>query len=278
MSRVLDYLLNIRQELADPKGERWSNSRLLSLLSDSQTEIAHELRCLISKITIAVVEGTREYKLPDDTDILLRAYGENGPIEVLSHYEMDSVNCTWEHDTGPTVSKVIFDLLTPNRIILYPIPSKNSAGAQYTFTDGDESFVGGERLGVVTAIDNYSFSSPFGVVTKLFEPGILESISSVYGVTTDISEIYSTLAIQYARRPAVLTSTNSIIELTESAKLAMVHLTCARALSADLDTKSAALASTHFSLYNAQMARLKNNASHNSAKGSTSRMVKREVF
>lgn len=279
MSRVQDYINNIRQELADPRKERWSDSRLLSLLSDAQAEIAHELRCLVSRVSLSVIAGVREYKLPDNADILLRVYSTNGPIDKLSHYEMDSQNATWEFDTGATVEKVIYDLLTPNRVILYPIPTVDGAANSYTFEAGDnDAFVGSNRLGVVTSIDNYTFGSQLGEVTDLFQPGFDEVFSSQYGVVTDIREILGTLIVQYSRRPAVLTSLSSELELSESFKLALVHFACFRALSADLDTKSAALAQTHFALFNAQMKRLSSNSAASQSKGDTARVVRREVF
>lgn len=279
MSRVLNYIADIRQELADPKVERWSNSRLLSLLSDAQTEIAHELRCLVSKISLSVIEGVREYKLPDDADILLRIYSTNGQIEKSSHYDMDVIDPTWETKTGKTVERVIYDLLTPNRLLLYPIPTTDDSAVQYTFEAADDTlFVGSERLGVVTSIDNYTFNSNLGEVTNLYQPGITTVFESQFGVVTDIRVITNTIVVQYARRPKALTSFDTELELTESCKLAMVHLTCFRALSADIDAKSAQLANTHFNLYNAQLNRLKNNAAASQTKGNTGRTVRREVL
>lgn len=279
MSRVQDYINDIRHELADPKRERWSDNRLLSLLSDAQTEIAHELRCLISRVSVAVIAGVRECTLPENADILLRVYSTNGPIEKVSHYDMDAQHPTWEFDTGSTVQKVVYDLLTPNKIILYPVPTTDGAANAYTFESGDGgAYVGSNRLGVVTGIDNYTFGSQLGEVTNLFQPGFDEVFVSQYGVVTDIREILSTLTVQYSRRPAVLTSLSSSLELSESFKLALVHLSCFRALNADLDTKSAALAQTHYSLYNAQMKRLQTNSAASQAKGDTARVVRREVL
>lgn len=279
MSRVLSYISDIRQELADPKQERWSDNRLLSLLSDAQTELAHELRCLISRVSISVIAGIREYTLPDDADTLLRVYSTDGQIEKCSHYDMDMQNPTWEAATGQKVERVIYDLLTPNRIILYPTPAQDDSVAAYTFEDGDGGlFVGSERLGVVTSIDNYTFNRPFGVVTNLFEPGITEVFNSPFGVVSDIRNITTNLVVQYARRPKPLTSMYSTLELSEAFKLAMVHLTCFRALSADIDAKSAQLASTHFNLYNVQLKRLQGNASMNQTRGNTGRTIHRDVL
>jgi len=279
MSRVKRYIDDIRAELADPRKERWSDSRLLSLLSDSQAELAHELRVLVSRISLPIIQGVREYTLPSDADILLRAYSPDGPVDKVSHYEMDAKDPTWEFDTGPKVEKVIYDLLTPNKIILYPTPNQDGESLQYNFSAGDEeAYVGSEYFGVVTSIDNYTFNTNLGEITDLFQPGFEEVFSQPYGVITNISQVINNLVVQYSRRPAVLTSLNSDLELGESFKLALVHLTCFRAFSADLDTQSGRLASTHFQLYNNQLARLKNNAAANQSKGNTAREISRRVF
>lgn len=279
MSRVKRYIDDIRAELADPRKERWSDSRLLSLLSDAQAELAHELRVLVSRVSLSVIEGVREYTLPDNADILLRVYTPDGPIEKVSHYEMDSKYPTWEFATGPSTEKVVYDLLTPNKIILYPIPSQDGDAANYIFTAGEQgAYVGSEYFGVVTSIDNYTFNDNLGEITDLFQPGFNEVFNQPYGVVTNISQVVNTLVVQYSRRPAVLTSLNSELELSESFKLALVHLTCFRALSADLDTKSGQLANTHFQLYNNQLSRLRSNAAANQTKGNTAREISRKII
>lgn len=269
---------DIRGEVADPNKERWSDARLLVLLSQAQVELALETRVLISRKTLPVVTGKAEYFIDENTELVLRVHNENGPIELLSHFEMDDKKLAWEFETGPVVQKVIYDLLSPNRLILYPIPSLAADAEQYTFEAGDNSFVGGELLGVVTGIDNYSFNSPFGVVANLVQPGIEESFDSPFGVVTSISESTSKLTIQYARRPKELTSVNSELELSESFKEALLHLTVFRALTADIDAKANALADKHYKLYSMQLARLKNNKAHNQVKGNNARLVVRNPY
>lgn len=278
-SRVSRLLTDIRAELADPEKDRWSDSRLLTLLSQAQTEIALETRVLIARKAIPIVAGQREYFIDEDTEIVLRAYAESGDIEMVSHFEMDDADCLWEYETGPAVKKIVYDLLTPNRIILYPIPELSTGADIYTFEAGaSNTFVGGELLGVVTNIDNYSLNSPFGVVANLVQPGVEESFSSPFGVVTSISESNSTLRIQYAKRPNELTSADSELELSDSFRKAMLHLVCSSALTADIDAKAAALADRHYQLYLVQMARLKNNKAHNQVKGANARVVRRDPY
>lgn len=278
-SRVSRLLTDIRAELADPEEDRWSAPRLLTLLSQAQTEIASETRVLIARKAIPIIAGQREYFIDEDTEILLRAYAEAGDIEMVSHFEMDDYKATWESDVGPTVEKIVYDLLTPNRIILYPIPTLGTGADIYTFEAGDSNpLVGGELLGVVTDIDNYSFTSPLGVVTNLIQPGVTESFSSPYGIVTSISESLGTLKIQYAKRPAELVNVDTPLELSDSFRKAMLHLTCSNALTADIDAKANALADKHYQLYLVQMNRLKNNKAHNQVKGANARTIHRNPY
>lgn len=278
-SRVSKLLVDIRAELADPTEERWSNARLLTLLSQAQTEIALETRVLIARVTLPIVAGQREYVLDSNTELVLRAYSERGDIEMLSHFEMDDYKATWESDTGPTVEKIVYDLLTPNRIILYPTPSLSTGADVYTFEAGESNpYIGGELLGVVTSIDNYSFTSTQGVVTNLSQPGITESFDSPFGVVTSISESSGTLKIQYAKRPAELTSIDTPLELSDSFRKAMLHLVCSNALTADIDAKANALADKHYQLYMVQLSRLKNNKAHNQVRGANARLITRSPY
>jgi hypothetical protein len=278
-SRVSKLLTDIRAELADPEKDRWSDSRLLTLLSQAQTEIALETRVLIARKTIPIIAGQREYILDDNVELLLRAYAESGDIEMASHFEMDEADAGWEYETGPAVKKVVYDLLTPNRIILYPIPTLSAGADVYTFEAGDSNtLVGAELLGVVTSIDNYSMNSAFGAVSNLVQPGIEESFNSPFGVVTSISESDGALKVQYAKRPAEITTVDSVIELSESFRKAMLHLVCSNALTADIDAKANALADKHYQLYLVQMSRLKNNKAHNQVKGANARTIKRDPY
>jgi hypothetical protein len=226
-------------------------------------------------------------------DILVIGFRINTPCELLdlvidtiieiselfSQFEMDDFKPTWETDVGPAVERVIYDLLTPSKIIVYPVPSVDNSLESYTFEAGDSNpYVGGELLGEVTGIDNYSLNSAFGVVVNLSQPGITEAFNSVFGVVTSISESTGTLKIQYSKRPAELTSVDSNLELSEAFDLAMLHLTVSRAFTADIDTNSDALANKHFKLYQLQLARLKSNKAHNQTKGANARSIVRNPY
>ncbi len=279
MSRVSKLLTDIRAELADPEKERWSDRRLLSLLSQAQTEIAHATRVLIARKAIPIIAGQSEYFIDDTADSLLRVLTPTGPVELLSHFEMDDYKPAWELDTGATVEKIVYDLLSPNRIIVYPTPVASSDATAYPFEAGNSiDFVGGERLGVVTSIGNYSLSAPLGAVTNIIEPGTETSFSSPFGVITSISESVGSLMLQYAKRPAELLNENSELELSESFRQAMLHLTVSMAFTADIDTKSDALANKHYQLYQVQLDRLKSNKAHNQVKGNNARTISRNIY
>lgn len=277
MNRVEELLQEIRAELADPNNERWSQSRLLSLLSIAQTEIAHETRVLVSKTPLPIIAGKREYDLPADVDIILRVYGPEGPVETVSHFEMDTRNPLWETVTGPRLEAVVYDLLTPSKLIVYPIVNEDSQSELYPFTSGGAS-VGYDRLGVVTGIGNYTFSAPIGTVVSLSEPGVTEAFNSYFGIVTDIAELMYTVTVQYSRIPAAITATNSPIELPLTFKAALFHLTCAKAFRGDLDTRSVQKSNEHTALYLAQLRRLQLNKATNSVKGANTRTIAREVF
>ena len=277
--RIQSLLTDIRAELADPEKERWSDQRLLNLLSQAQVEVALETRVIVARTSIAVIANQSEYFIGEDVEVVLRAFNELGPIELVSHFEMDECNPNWETVVGTRIEKLVYDLLTPNRLRVYPTPQLAEGTEVYTFEAGNSNpLIGGEMLGVVTSIDNYSFNSPFGAVTGLLQPGINESFSSPFGVVTGISESSGSITIQYTTRPATLTSVDSVMELSESFRKALLHLVCANALTADIDAKADALSSKHYQLYQVQLARLKNNKAHNQVKGNNARLIRRDPY
>jgi hypothetical protein len=279
MSRIAKLIKDIRSELADPDKSRWSDSRLITVLSQAQIDLAYATRVLIKRKVIPVVSGQSEYFIDEDAEVILRAYNEQGAIEFVSQFEMDDFKAGWESVYGPAVEKIVYDILTPNRIVLYPTPQLATGADVYTFEAGDSNnYVGGELLGVVSSIDNYSFTSPFGVVSKLSQPGVEDVFDTPFGLVTAISESTGTLKVQYAKRPAELTSMDSVLELSSSFDEALLRLSCSKALTADYDTKANALADKHYQLYLVQLNRLKSNKAHNQVKGNNARTIQRNPY
>lgn len=199
MSRLDNLIRNIRYTLADPNADRWSNDRLLALIDEAQLDICQRAKVLRAKVSIPVIDGQAEYKLPDDVLLIDRVLLDNQAIELVSHNTLDNATEKWEVATGQVV-KCVYDKQNRANIRLYPTPAMGS-GADLTFSKGYSQVLSvTAALGEVatgTHLDN--FSQDFGVVThvnsvvQVTQPDGTPSVEVIpyimlgdYGVTANI--------------------------------------------------------------------------------------------
>lgn len=268
MSRIEDIIARARDRLADPNKERWSDERLLRLVSDAQQDIVLHTEMLKQTVDIPLVVGQFLYALPEDCYRILRCSYDNGQIPLLTYnvmdeqarkevtnddnYERDSYyswpgsdfgirEVTWQDVTGSEVEAVIFDNRNPQQIRFYPIPDSGIADSEYTFENaGPVVFAGDELYGVVTAIEgppDYTFDSVYGCTTSLYDPSIqTEIFESVYGVVTSISETKGFVRIWYTRKTPELNSLVDELDVPCMYDKALRYFVIAHAYDDDYDT------------------------------------------
>ncbi|BAM63141.1 hypothetical protein [Edwardsiella phage IW-1] len=189
MSRVRQIIADARYSLADPKGERWTDERLLRLLSQGQKDLARELKLLKAETSLALSPGQAMYKLPEDLWLITRAAFSLVRIPLLSYDAMDSADAAWFARTGNRVENLVYDLRNVDTIRVWPTPDDDIDKDVYVF-EGEGVLVGT----MDTAYGVYA-DAPIdkvnGVLASLDE---LASFNSVYGVTADLMR--NTLAVR----------------------------------------------------------------------------------
>ena len=298
MSRISDIIAKARATLGDNAGDRWTTDRLLLLIDEAQKDINRQHRILKGETTFGVIDGQREYTLPSDVYILTRATFDDQPIDLVSYGKMDtwvqtlgtssknnprrehhvdygtdfgpSLNFTWDSDTGTDVAALIIDNRDVTKIRVYPIPDGVAADT-YTFTNaGTILFEGDEVMGVVTDIDDYTFTSPYGIVTDFFDATITdETFDSVYGVVTSIGISDGRVRIWYIRRPIAITSVNDTLELSEDYDIAIKHYIVSSAYEDDTDAKSESKSATAFARYERELEQLGRDVTLNNSESGT---------
>ncbi len=220
MSRISDILLRARDTLADPNGERWSDPRLLRLLSEGQEDIAKQTRLLKGELDIETLAGESVYDLPSDVWLITRASFDGCKLPLHTHHELDELVRTrainqedvyysrrgrgsstsdfgfadycWELDTGVDVEALIYDRRNADSVKLYPIPIGDEAklvtvvtspGFDYDLLPVDG--VATEIEGLCPEIEN--FDTLFGVVTDIIVSTITET-PSVFGVVVNVTD------------------------------------------------------------------------------------------
>ena len=175
MTRIEDILARVRDTLADPRAERWSDEKLLRLIDEAQLDICMRAKLLRTKVSLTVVDGVAEYKLPDDLIQLDRVTLDNKRIELIGFSALDNLKYDWEEDRGQ-VTHCIFDKQLQGRIRLYPIPHMGTI-PEYNFEAG------------------YQQDTSGGIVSNFGEIGrgtILDETNNDFGVINKVTEVIQT--------------------------------------------------------------------------------------
>ncbi|EGP7953235.1 hypothetical protein I0O82_001223 [Campylobacter jejuni] len=121
MSRVSDIISAARYSLADPDGDRWSDSRLLQLINDAQKTIAKRGRLLRNSITFDIELGKSEVNLPNDFQALDTALYADKLLNLIDTFTLDNNASKWYDKVG-TPRYVVTDMNNKGVIKLYPKP------------------------------------------------------------------------------------------------------------------------------------------------------------
>ena len=244
MSRIDDILLRARDTLADPDSRRYSNDRLLRLLSDAQKDISIRARLIRSKVSVQLFTDVAEYALPDNCYLATRVTLEGCPLNLTTYDILDTnLGCNWQTETSNTPDAIVYDRSNQTVFRVYPIPS----GEQLTaFANLDQT------EGVVTAVSGADPFSEFGLVTDFKVPDY-NMLVSPFGVITGIQELLPALEVQYFALSDTLTNTAMPLQVPALFDNAMKYYVTAMALRDDLDTQSRQTGSEEFQLYQREL-------------------------
>jgi hypothetical protein len=279
MSRIADIIKKARTVLADPDKDRWSDDRLLELVSDAQEDIVIKAELLKTSISIPLVVGQAMYTLPEDCFFIRRASVRDREIPIVSYGKLDEkarkervnndtsnywerhtsnsnvnenyINSVWESDEGAYVEALVHDNRSPLDIRVYPIPNSDITVESYTFENGGTVvFAGDERYGVVGSITDYTFDSVYGVVTGMYDPTIAsENFDSAFGLVADMGETTEVFTIWYSKLSPELSSVNDALSIPRMYDRALRYFVIAMAFLDDYDTRNVEKSSMHNALY-----------------------------
>lgn len=244
----------VRDRLADPNKQRWSDDRLLRLLDSAQKDFARQTECFKGTVSIPLSVNKAVYALPADCWRIMRAHFYDVNLPLYSYEHMDSLDINWYTKTGPEVKAVVFDKRNESEIRFYPIMDESILNNVYTFVNETDVDYAGGNLGVVTAIDDFTFNMPYGVVTELFSVDVQhDEMDSAYGVVTDIAEANSNVVIIYIRDPKTITSVSDTLEIGARWEQAMENYVVGNCFLDDLDTQYQARGATALQLYDREL-------------------------
>lgn len=277
MSRISDILLLVRDSLADSSAQRWSDARLLRLLSEAQKDIARHTRVLRSSYTFSVLEGVSNYTLPDNIHVITRAASGDCEIPLITYDQLDEqyrkIGTCWETETGNTIEALVYDRRNMDDIRVFPIPDSGIADNTYTFENtGDLTFVGDDALGITIGIDDYTLTSLYGVAVDLYDPLIsLESFDTPYGVVSSITESNVQVTIWYTALAPAITSLDDTLTVPSMYDAAMRYYIIGTAFTDDNDAAFRQKGADAMAMYDRELNVAKNMVHNNGVRNAAAR-------
>jgi len=242
-----DVVTKVRDILADPSGDRWSDARIFREINSAQDDIVLKSNLLRARVSIDLNAGQEVYQLPEEVLMVTRVIFNDKVLPIYSRAEMDAKDINWETETDEdTISAIVYDGMNQGQIRPYPILESDIKSSNPN--------------GIITEI-NYtdptlvpSFNSPFGNVVAIDS-----------GFNSKLVDIFIVYFIKRANRVTALTD---IMELNEVWLSPIVHYVCGSILRSDGDTQNRALGNEEFQLYSsAILETLKNTSKHFTSSG-----------
>ena len=250
MSRVSEIIKRVRDSLADPNQERWTDDRLLRLLDEGQKTLARTFELLRGEVTIPLRLNQPMYELPENLWRITRASFDRVALDMKSYTQMDMKIPMWETDAGNTITKLIYDERNLQEIRIYPLPDDTFDFNYYTMNS---------PFGVLVEYEEVT-GDVYGVLSNLSTaPGELTTFTSPYGVVADSFDS-TPLIIMYIRDPVELTAASTTLELPPMFDTALKFYVIGHAFLDDLDTEHQTKGGTAIALYEKESALLGNRA------------------
>jgi len=126
--RELKILAKARITLNDlnDANPRWSNERLMELLSDGQDDMCKSIPMISKKAIINTVSGQEEYNLPNGSVKLLSANAVGLPLTITSYDEIERDYPEWEDLRASAFTNIVVNALSQNVIRPYPALAENT--------------------------------------------------------------------------------------------------------------------------------------------------------
>lgn len=130
-----DLLKDIRSSLSDTTRTRWSDERLLSIMSSAIKDIAKNTILFVETTIVVVQNNVSKIDLSDRATKIVRAEYLDNPMEFKTFDEMDYISRKWQLEKGAEVKVIVFDKQKRGMVHLYPIP-QNTQNQHITYPNG----------------------------------------------------------------------------------------------------------------------------------------------
>lgn len=123
------------------KPYKWSDERLLGLLSEGQNDLVIFAKASYEDAYIILGNNVSEYNLHSNLAKLIRIENLYGPIDIRTISDLDKRNKQWRLSEGRETVAVVKDYLPINKLVVYPKPSELSSKTYRLTIDGRNVYV-----------------------------------------------------------------------------------------------------------------------------------------
>lgn len=222
MSRVLSILSKAREELGDTNNTRFTDSKLLEHLNDGIKDFILSTKSLKERLYVELASNVAIYDISKYALFVERVEYMNTKIDTLSFKELDSINTSWQYETGNVVKAITFEHQSKGTFRIYP------------------------RLNTVN--NNIVSSSDYGILVDFSLDDDILGIPSIADVEQNLQAY---LVLYVIKKPNIITLTtpDEELELDELYDKAFVHYIKAQCLRNDSDSNNRQFGNEELSAY-----------------------------
>lgn len=123
-----DIKLRVKRQFGDESGVQVTDEDIVRWVNDAMREIAMQNYNVLETVsTAAIVSGTSDYTLPDDTLKLRAIRYDDKKLDVLSLQEAEQSIIAYEQSGNYQKGTPVFAWVYANKITLYPTPDTSGA-------------------------------------------------------------------------------------------------------------------------------------------------------
>lgn len=225
MSRVSEILLRARDRLADTQKKRFSDARLIRLLSEAQEQVATTTKVLRTEATFSLTPFTSKIQLPDNCFAVLRVEWEGVKLAMKSYDEMDEAMPEWKTVVAPKPTAVVYNLRDAQELQLWPTLAYDEI-APY---------------GLVSSMTGATSAETVGIAESLI--GSVAIGQPTYGVLATVQVATPSVTVQYARLPKKVEDYGEL-EVPAAFDTALKSYVVGMALMDNMDLQNSQIANT----------------------------------
>lgn len=207
-----DVLKSARYKLSDTDAQRWSDARLMSLLSDALKDISLKTDLMQEIIYVGISNLVVDYDLSSFAYKIDRIEYLDEEVTFKTFEEMDKKKRSWQLDKGEKPLHIVGNKQKQANFKLYPAV-ENAENEHVTYT------------------------SFFGIVTYITYSDILPILAAGYGDMSDLGPA-AYLKVYFIRKHAKITDINQEIKLDDMCLTPLAHYVAGFAMRDNADTQN----------------------------------------